>query len=50
MCTYICREIKEETDLDINDPKVIAVTNNLETYRQVSCYLKGVFYEKNIVD
>lgn len=28
------REIKEETDLDIKDPKVIAVTNNLETYRQ----------------
>ena len=27
------REIKEETDLDIIDPKVIAVTNNLETYR-----------------
>lgn len=26
------REIKEETDLDIIDPKVIAVTNNLETY------------------
>jgi ADP-ribose pyrophosphatase YjhB (NUDIX family) len=28
------REIKEETDLDIKDPKVIAVTNNLETYRE----------------
>jgi len=27
------REAKEETDLDIKDPKVIAVTNNLETYR-----------------
>ena len=27
------RETKEETDLDIIDPKVIAVTNNLETYR-----------------
>ena len=27
------REVKEETDLDIHDPKVIAVTNNLETYR-----------------
>ncbi len=27
------REIKEETNLDIRDPKVIAVTNNLETYR-----------------
>lgn len=26
------REVKEETNLDIRDPKVIAVTNNLETY------------------
>lgn len=28
------REIKEETDLNIIDPKVIAVTNNLETFRE----------------
>jgi len=28
------REIKEETDLDIIDPQVIAVTNSLETYRE----------------
>ena len=28
------REIKEETDLDIFEPKVIAVTNNLETYKE----------------
>jgi len=28
------REVKEETDLDINNPQVIAITNNLETYRQ----------------
>ena len=27
------REIKEETNLDILNPKVIAVTNNLETYK-----------------
>ncbi|MBU0707900.1 NUDIX domain-containing protein [Patescibacteria group bacterium] len=27
------REVKEETSLDIKNPKVIAVTNNLETYR-----------------
>lgn len=27
------REIKEETDLDIENPKVVAITNNLETYR-----------------
>ena len=31
--TGATREIKEETDLDIKDPQVIAVTNNLETYR-----------------
>jgi len=28
------REIKEETNLSIEDPKVIAVTNNLETYQE----------------
>lgn len=28
------REIKEETNLDIEKPRVIAVTNNLETYRE----------------
>jgi len=28
------REIKEETDLNIKDPTVIAVTNNLETFRE----------------
>ncbi|MDP3964796.1 MAG: NUDIX domain-containing protein [bacterium] len=38
------REIKEETDLDIHHPKVISLTNNLETYRSegihhVSIYL-----------
>jgi 8-oxo-dGTP diphosphatase len=27
------REIKEETNLDIFEPKVIAVSNNLETFR-----------------
>jgi len=27
------REIKEETNLNIRDPKVIAVTNNLETFK-----------------
>jgi len=27
------REIKEETNLDLLGPEVIAVTNNLETYR-----------------
>ncbi len=28
------REIKEETNLDISEPKVIAVTNNLGTYKE----------------
>lgn len=28
------REVKEEADLDIINPKVIGVTNNLETYRE----------------
>lgn len=32
------REVKEETDLDIDDVQVIAVTNNLETYRQASLH------------
>jgi 8-oxo-dGTP diphosphatase len=27
------REIKEETNLDIFEPKVIAITNNLETFK-----------------
>lgn len=27
------REAKEETDLDISDPQVIAVTNNMETFK-----------------
>ncbi len=33
------REIKEETDLQIEDPKVMAITNNLKTYRN-----EGVHY------
>lgn len=28
------REIKEETDLTLINPKVIAITNNLETFKQ----------------
>jgi mutator protein MutT len=28
------REVKEETGLEIKDPKVIAVTNNLETFQE----------------
>jgi 8-oxo-dGTP diphosphatase len=38
------REIKEETDLDIKNPEVIAVTNNLETYRR-----EGLHYISIIV-
>lgn len=30
----IIREVKEETDLDIREPEVIAVTNNLGTYKE----------------
>lgn len=33
------REIKEETGMDIEDPKVIAVTNNLKTFKN-----EGVHY------
>lgn len=35
----IIREIKEETNLDIKNPQLIAVTNNLETFQQ-----EGVHY------
>lgn len=28
------REAKEETNLDINNPKVIAITNNLDTFNE----------------
>ena len=28
------REIKEETNLDIQNPKVISISNNLETYKK----------------
>lgn len=42
------REIKEETNLDIVDPKVIAVTNNLETYREEGKhYISIVLLAKN---
>ncbi len=33
------REIKEELNLDIHDPRVVAITNNLETYRE-----EGIHY------
>ncbi|MFZ6036191.1 MAG: nucleotide triphosphate diphosphatase NUDT15 [Patescibacteria group bacterium] len=28
------REVREETGMDISQPRVIAITNNLETYRE----------------
>lgn len=36
------REVKEEHDIDIESPKVIAVTNNLETYRAESIHFISV--------
>jgi len=42
------REIKEETDLDIENPKVIAITNNLETYRDEGThYISVVMLAEN---
>jgi 8-oxo-dGTP diphosphatase len=38
------REIKEETNLDIKNPEVIVVTNNLETYRR-----EGLHYVSIII-
>lgn len=37
--TAAIREVKEETDLTVQNPKVIAVTNNLETFS-----LEGIHY------
>ncbi|MFH1254518.1 MAG: NUDIX domain-containing protein [bacterium] len=41
----IIREIKEETNLDILDPKVIALTNNLETFQHESRHFISVILE-----
>jgi 8-oxo-dGTP diphosphatase len=42
------REIKEETDLDIKNPEVICVTNNLETFRhEGSHYISIIFLAKD---
>jgi len=42
------REIKEETDLDIINPKVIAITNNLDTYKEESKhYVSVILLAKN---
>ncbi len=36
------REVKEETGMNIKDPKVIAVTNNLETFRETGKHYVSV--------
>ena len=36
------RELKEETNLDTKNPKVIAITNNLETYREEGLHYVSV--------
>ena len=36
------REIKEETDLDINEPKVIAATNNLKTFKDEKVHFMSI--------
>ena len=44
----IIREIKEETDLDIYNPKVIAIVNNLATYNEEGVhYVSVVLLVKN---
>ena len=44
------REVKEETDLDIKDPQVIAVSNNLETYREEGKHYISVFLLSRIYE
>ena len=45
------REVKEETNIDIVDPKVIAVTNNLETYQQEGKhYISIILLVENVND
>lgn len=44
------REVKEETDLDIIDPKVIAVTNNLQTFvREGVHYISIILLVKKFI-
>lgn len=43
------REIKEETNLSIYEPTVIAVTNNLETYKQSGKhYISVILFANNL--
>lgn len=42
------REIKEETGITIKNPRVIAVTNNLQTYQQEGLhYISIILYTKS---
>ena len=42
------RELKEEFDIDIEKPKVIAVTNNLRTYKTEGLhYISVILWAKN---
>ena len=41
------REVKEETDLDIKNPKVIGITNNLETFRKTGKHFMSVILFTN---
>jgi 8-oxo-dGTP diphosphatase len=36
------REVKEETDLDIVNPEVIAVTNNLQTFKEEGIHFVSI--------
>lgn len=38
------REVKEETDLTIENPEVIAVTNNLETYKNEGLHYISIIF------
>lgn len=38
------RELKEELDIDIDDPKVIAVTNNLKTYEAEGAHFISIIF------
>ena len=41
--TAAIREVKEETGLDIVNPVVVGVSNNLETYREEGVHMVSVF-------
>jgi 8-oxo-dGTP diphosphatase len=36
------REVREETGLEIRNPRVIAVTNNLDTYREAGVHFASI--------